>query len=331
MAKRPSPSLSGLAILLGFATAAASATAAPTEETPAQRADRLFDESKPLLGAGRYAEACPKLSESQSLDPATGTLLALALCHEGEGKTASAFAELGEVVTLAKKEKRADRVKLATQHIAALGPVLSHIQLSVPPEVATIVGLTIERDGRAIPAAEWNQATPADPGEHVVGAAAPGRSAWRTTFVLPKQETKTVTVGPLPPVAPTREEAAVVTDGTRWKRQAGLITLGGGAVALAVGVAVGIDALVENGKVKDLCPGATCTAGSPGAEKSQTVQAEAWASDVALGLGAVAAGIGAYLLLTAPKPPPGVQEAQGLRVVPLVAWGRAGVSLSAAW
>ena len=316
-----------LTLLLGTTTLASTALATP-QETPAQRADRLFDESKPLLGAGRYAEACPKLSESQSLDPAPGTLLALALCHEGEGKTASAYAELTLVVAAAKKEKRPDRVKLATQHLAALAPVLSRIQLTVPGEMSSIAGLVIECDGRAVPQVEWNQPSPSDPGEHVVGASAPGRAAWHATFVLPKQETKTITVGPLDPIAPPVDEAAVrESNDARWKRQAGLITLGAGGVLLAVGVVVGVDALVENGQVKSLCPGSTCTAGSPGAEKSQTVQAEAWAADVALGLGVVAVGVGTYLLVTAPKP----AKVQGLHVAPLLAWGRVGVSLSSDW
>jgi hypothetical protein len=329
MMTKPSQRVVGLGLLLGCATSAGSALGAPPapgQETPSQRADRLFDESKPLLGAGRYAEACPKLSESQSLDPAPGTLLALALCHEGEGKTATAYAELTEVVVEAKKEKRADRAKLATQHLAALAPVLSRIQLAVPAATTSIAGLAIECDGRAVPQAEWNQSSPADPGEHTVSASAPGHVAWHTTLVLAKQETKTVTVGPVDEASqaapPARE-----TSSAAWKRQAGLVTLAGGGVALAVGVGVGIDALVMNGQVKDLCPGSRCLAGSAGASKSQTVQTEAWASDVSLGLGVAALGVGAYLLVTAPKP----ASVQGLRVVPLLAWGRAGIALSSDW
>ena len=72
-------------------------------------AESLFQAGKSLLEQKNYEQACPKLSESYRLDPGTGTLLALALCHEGEGRLATAWGEFAEVAARARREHRPDR------------------------------------------------------------------------------------------------------------------------------------------------------------------------------------------------------------------------------
>src|ERR1700677_2828542 len=74
-------------------------------------AEALFERGKLLMDQGRTPEACAAFGESQRLDPAGGTLLRLALCHEASGKLASAWLEFGEVVRIS-KEGTGDPAKL---------------------------------------------------------------------------------------------------------------------------------------------------------------------------------------------------------------------------
>jgi hypothetical protein len=59
-------------------------------------ATQLFRRGATWSTRGAFREGCRKLEESQRLDPGGGTLLNVALCHEKEGRTATAWAEFTE-------------------------------------------------------------------------------------------------------------------------------------------------------------------------------------------------------------------------------------------
>jgi hypothetical protein len=46
-------------------------------------AEALFDQGVRLMKQNSFAEACPKLEESDRIDPAVGTLLYLGECYDG--------------------------------------------------------------------------------------------------------------------------------------------------------------------------------------------------------------------------------------------------------
>src|SRR3954452_18931589 len=106
------------ALAIGVATAGTARAGDPAT------AQTLFDQARKLMAQERWAEACPKLEESQRLDPAGGTLLHLALCREKEGRIATAWAIYQDALAQAKRDGRKDRADVAQKHIGELAPRL---------------------------------------------------------------------------------------------------------------------------------------------------------------------------------------------------------------
>src|SRR4051794_36184249 len=158
------------------------AQAEPTADDKAL-ATVLFQEGRALMSAGRIADACLKLEESERLDPSGGTLLNLALCHEQEGRLARSWSEFNDAAVVARRDGRRDRETAANDHALALAPRLSKLTVKVPA-AAEVDGLRIERDGRELGRGSWWTAMPVDGGEHVVRATAPNRQSFTTTIVI---------------------------------------------------------------------------------------------------------------------------------------------------
>ena len=297
--------------LAGLVGASAATTAAEPSASDRTLAETLFREGKKLMEAEDYAAACPKLAESQRLDPGGGTLLNLAVCHEKEGKTATAWAEFREALAQARKDGRDDRVKLAEKRIEAIEPKLPRVTVVVD-EGSKIEGLTITIDGNAIGAPAWGTAVPVDPGEHVIEAVAPGRKLWSKRIEAVASKTESVNVPvlePGPATAPTQpaygpsDTPAAPSDAPpggedgSGQRTLGYVVAGVGVVGLGVGTVFGLQAISKRGDSDDECPDDQCT--TRGVELNDEAKSAATLSNVGLGVGLVGLGVGAYLILTA--------------------------------
>jgi hypothetical protein len=310
----------------------AGAEASVTDRTQAQL---LFNQARSLMSAGRYAEACDKFAESQRLDPGGGTILNLALCHEKQGKTATAWADFNEALSVALRDRRAEREKLAREHIAALEPQLP--RLVVEASQAAGDGLEVKIDGRAVSRSVWGTPVPVDPEEHVVEAVAPGRDAWTTRVSLQRSQTLTVRI-PLAASAPAAtavksnplEPEARPADPSKTK---GYITGAFGLTALGVGSAFGLMAIAEQKDADSLCPDDRCT--PEGLDHNRRAQRDAWIADGFVAVGVVATALGAYWILApSPKSPaPAASRSPGAPFITadVTPSGRAGVVLRGTW
>jgi hypothetical protein len=80
---------SSLLSAAGCLTILLTASVAGADEAPdAVRAAALFAEGRQLMASGDFAAACPKLAESQTLDPAPDTALDLGICYEKASQAA---------------------------------------------------------------------------------------------------------------------------------------------------------------------------------------------------------------------------------------------------
>lgn len=323
--------LAAAALLVGSARAEPSAADKAT-------ATVLFKEGRALMEKKQYAEACVKLAGSQALDPGGGTLLNLALCHEAEGKTATAWTELHDALAIARNDKRDERVKIAQEHLASVEPRLAKLTVTVPPEAA-LKGLVVKRDGAVVPDAAWGTPVPADPGDHLIEASAPGKKAWSGHVTvkgdkdvaearIPKLDDLPAeappaasSATPLGSAAPSASAPAPYAPPSPPPKSQGpsstAYVLGGvGVASLVVAGGFSLAALSKKSKSNDACRGG-CTQAGADLSKEAVARADTATIFASMGVVALGAGIITYLVT---KPD---ASATGVRVVPSVGPGTA--------
>jgi hypothetical protein len=281
---------------------------ARAEPDAAQKAlaTKLFNDGKQLMAEGRTAEACAKLGESQRLDPAPGTILNLAVCHEKQGRTATAWAEYRDARLAALRDGRADRVTFADQHARALEPRLSHLKVSVPAG-ADLPGLSIRRDGGTLPRDAWDTPLPVDPGEHVVEASAADRTPLRVRVqVRPDGDLAEVVITPLaeappPPPVPAlvpapRVEATGEPQSRHGRRNAAIALAAEGVVSSGAATYFALRAIDKRNEANPWCPFASCT--PRGATLNDSAKLSADLATVGFALGVTSLAAAGYLAWT---------------------------------
>ena len=331
MRMRRSPhALAAAALFTTLLASSTPALAEPSKEDVA-KADALFRDAQLLVQKGQLAEGCAKFAESQALDPANGTLLNLALCHEKEGRVATAYRELQELLAIMQNSKNPDdreRSRVATERIRQL-------EKKVPRVVFDIAALpkdaSLTVDGEKIN----DPAYPVliDPGRHTVVASADKKKPRETPFEVKDVGPTTVAIEaleddappPPPPVAPppSRPAPAPPPEPSFWsgQRVLGAGIAGAGLVGIGLGAVFGLETFSTRDERDRHCAGTVCDA--EGIRLHDEAGTSATISTIAFGAGAVALAAGAYLFVTAPRAnaPSGTEA----RLAPRIAIGPTGV------
>jgi hypothetical protein len=235
-------------------------------------AEALFQEGRRLMAAGNTTEACARFAESYALETSSGILLNLALCHETEGRTATAWAEYRAAARLARNQGRDDRAAAADTKAAALEPRLA--RLTVVP-ATPLPGLEVARENGPLSERDLGVAAPIDPGFHEFRASAPGHRGWTATLEIKEGEQRTLEIPaldeepkPMPAVSPPGESPLPLVDSDRspssvtpspWSAF-DLYAAGSGGISLIAGTVVyGIAYTKFDSAVAACSHGASCS------------------------------------------------------------------------
>jgi hypothetical protein len=299
------------------------------------KADKLFKEALKLMDKGTFEPACPKLEESQKLDPAPPTQFQLAVCYENTARPATALALYLEVADLAKQAGKKDKEKFARDAAAALEPRVPRIIIEVP-QAARPAGLAVTRDGKPVEEGQYNRPILLDPGEPTIEATAPGKKPFKSVVsvkgvgakvTVPIQLEDLVAKEPDGPPPPPKSRF-----GPQHYAAFGVAAVGVGGVV--VGSIFGLNA--RDGYEKAINDPALCptkkTCYPEGKRLVDAAQTDALISTIAFAAGGAALAGGVALFLTAPSAPsPSTGKAltaPTVTVVPVAAEGYAGLAAS---
>jgi tetratricopeptide (TPR) repeat protein len=148
-------------------------------------AEKLAQDGRAFMKAGKLAEACDSFQRSHDLWPRYAVVLNLGDCEEKRGRIATAWAAFTQASRLANQkddghvaERRAEADRRANALVAKLP------QLTVRTPATKPDGFVVKRDGKVVAQAELDRELPIDPGSYEFEASAPGHVTWKQTTTI---------------------------------------------------------------------------------------------------------------------------------------------------
>ncbi|HYQ40490.1 MAG TPA: hypothetical protein VER11_00935 [Polyangiaceae bacterium] len=280
-----------------------------------------------LAQAGKCDEAIPKLERSEKLHHSAIVLSRLGECQVGAGKLVEGTEMLRKVLreplppnpspALSKAYERAQTV------LDAAKPKIAGLTVSVAAPPGAELRLTV--DGSVVANTLIDTELPADPGDHVIEASAPGYLKATSRVTLGTADKKTVAlklevdpnapapapVGPGPdttvaPVAQasTTQAAAPPTTPPEPQHKSGnkapaYVSWGVGLAGIGVGTAFGVMAMKDKQNLEGQCPNDSCQSNSGGAVDSAKQKGNI--STIAFAVGGVGLALGTVFYFTLGK------------------------------
>ncbi|HEX2876064.1 MAG TPA: hypothetical protein VHP33_32660 [Polyangiaceae bacterium] len=306
-------------------------------------AEALFDSGVRLMKQNSFAEACPKLEESERIDPAVGTLLYLGECYERVGRTASAWATFREAASLATNSNQPDRARVASNRAQELEPKLSRLSVELAPDVARIPGVVVKRGTQRLEPSLFGTPLPVDPGEYRIEVTAPGYETWSTPIrveaggasasVRVPGLVKGPEVAPTPPPTsqaplkpgaegPPKSSAPPPSRGLTAGQTLGLVVGGVGVIGLGLGTYFGVRTISKNSDAERFCK-ADNRCNQQGIDLTEKAKTDATSSNIAFAVGGALVAVGGIVFLSS-----GRSESERVTLVPLLGPGTAAASVS---
>jgi len=290
-----------LARLLCAMTFAIALVASPSAraETFAERnrALKLAGEALDLFKAGDHASALAKFSEADSVVPAPTLKVRIAKCLDALGRMQEGAARYREVIALELKpwSPRVHR-EARDQAVEELARLLERTpKLTVVLSGSAEARAEVRIDGKLLEG-PVGQATPFDPGLHVIAVKSGDRVVERSV-TLERGRAERVTID-LPPPRVDAKPAGTSGEPNGTRRVLGFTLVGVGGAGLVVGL-VGTGLLFgDRSELDRLCPDGVCYRDDPTAVDVATrYNGERYVSGVGLIAGGVVGAAGAAMLL----------------------------------
>jgi len=262
--------LAASAAALGFVRGLSAASACDEA-----RGRELFAQGRAVEDSSDMAAACERYAASMAACERASTAVKLGYCRRREGSYVAAWQVFQHARELNNRVPSAYRPDLEREIQEALRQIpTARIEVETQPD-----GLSVELDGKPLPASEVGRFFPVEPGEHVVVATAPGHRTVTSKFVGQEQQLVVIrlalvpeaagvlasgsepprtTPAALPAPSPSRVQPAPPLGGGdgdgSGQRTAGMIATGAGVVGLGAAGVLGILTLQRVRESDKHCP-----------------------------------------------------------------------------